>query len=171
MSLSAKKRAPAIVVSSSAVARTYNGFFNFLISSCWHACKINAKKPFISQVPSPKSLSSLWWTCNGSESQRFSSKGTVSLCPASNNPPLPVPSLASILNLPFTPGTAWMVIAKPKVSNQADSKFITAWLLWSQLVCEELILGKAISWLIAWVKLGRCLFCWFMISRNPNYCG
>ena len=56
--LLAKKRAPAMVVSSSAVARIYKGFLSGLAVKFLQTCKIKAKKPFMSQVPKPKNLSS-----------------------------------------------------------------------------------------------------------------
>ena len=97
---SASARAPDMELSSSQVARINRGCLKGWSSSGNTASMIRAKKPFMSQLPSPTQRPSTSVSLSGSVFHSAASYGTVSLCPASTRPPGPLPKLANRLNLP-----------------------------------------------------------------------
>jgi hypothetical protein len=96
-----------------------------LIQQRLHGFDDQAKKPFMSQLPSPTQRPSTSVSFSGSVCHSASSYGTVSLCPASTRPPGPLPKLASRLNLPGL--TCWISqetqVAQP-TGEQVDHRAV-----------------------------------------------
>ena len=114
--------APDIDDSSSAVAIMMSGRASDPCKKGIAASIAIAKKLFISQLPSPCHLSSCSVMEKGSDCQRCSSNGTVSECPLSTRPFLPLPNRAIRFDFPALPLIGMISTWKPSGSSQLASR-------------------------------------------------